>query len=56
MKEEFTFTYTVCWTPTCLLRWQLRRIDFDPKNTTKVLQQMWQGSNGEQEWRDIEIV
>jgi hypothetical protein len=43
------------WTPTCILRWKTKDIPFDVINKTKVLQQMWQGDAGEQEWRDIEI-
>lgn len=44
------------FTPTCILRWKEMPIDFDPINKRKVLQQMWQGDMGEQDWRDIETV
>lgn len=43
------------WKPTCQLRWKIKDIDFDIINKQKVLQQMWQGDMGEQEWKDIEL-
>ena len=44
------------FTPTYILRWKVKPIEFDMINTRKVLQQMWQGDMGEQDWRDIETV
>jgi hypothetical protein len=63
MKDENAESYLTIndladcqvWRPTCLLRWKI-----EPKSGQhwgiKVLQQMWQGSNGDQEWKDIETV
>jgi len=55
------------WTVTNYLRWIIRitpiKEDFGDgiigcvgQKEDKVLQQMWQCSNGEQEWKDIEAV
>ena len=37
--------------PTNLVRW--KRIEIDKLRYKKVLQQLWQGDKGEQEWRDV---
>ena len=44
------------WQPTCLLRWNLKEIIISETigSSEKVLEQMWKGDMGEQEWRDIE--
>lgn len=42
---------TEYWEPTSVLRW--KRIPIDKLSYNKVLQQMWQGSSGTQEWKDI---
>lgn len=39
------------WQPTSVLRW--KRISIDKLSYNKVLQQMWQGSSGTQEWKDV---
>ncbi|MFY8160494.1 MAG: hypothetical protein ACOVNU_04130 [Candidatus Kapaibacteriota bacterium] len=40
------------WQPTPILRW--KRISIDKLSYNKVLQQMWHGSLGKQEWRDVQ--
>mgnify|MGYP003591950113 CR=1 FL=1 len=42
---------SVFWQPTNLVRW--KRIEIDKLRYKKVLQQLWQGDKGEQEWRDV---
>lgn len=42
---------TEYWKPTSVLRW--KRVPIDKLSYNKVLQQMWQGSSGTQEWRDV---
>jgi hypothetical protein len=42
---------SVVWQPTQLLRWG--RVMKDEGSYDKVLQQMWKGDLGEQEWRDV---
>lgn len=42
---------SVFWRPTNLVRW--KRIEIDELHYEKVLQQLWQGDRGEQEWRDV---
>ena len=42
---------SVFWQPTNLVRW--KRIEIDKLRYKKVLQQLWQGEKGEQEWRDV---
>lgn len=37
---------SVVWKPSPLIRW--KRVEIE-----KVLQQLWQGDMGEQEWRDV---
>lgn len=41
----------IFWKPTPLVRW--KRIELDKIRYEKVLQQLWQGDMGEQEWRDV---
>jgi hypothetical protein len=48
--------YSESWQPTCNLRWIYRSKKFDPINLDMILQQMWQGSQGNQKWEDIPIV
>lgn len=43
----------IMWVSTTSLRWQRLKDDFNADQLT--LQQLWQGDNGTQEWRDIEI-
>ena len=50
-KNITSFQVTEYWVPTSVLRW--KRIPIDKLSYTKVLQQMWQGSRGTQEWKDI---
>ena len=42
---------SVFWQPMNLVRW--KRIEIDELRYEKVLQQLWQDDNGEQEWRDV---
>lgn len=42
---------SVVWKPYPLVRW--KRVEIDKLRYEKVLQQLWQGDMGEQEWRDI---
>jgi len=42
---------SVVWKPSSLIRW--KRIEIDKLRYEKVLQQLWQGDMGEQEWRDV---
>ena len=42
---------SVFWQPTNFVRW--KRIEIDKLRYKKVLQQLWQGDKGEQEWRDV---
>ena len=44
---------SVVWQPTQLLRW--KRVMKDEGSYDKVLQQMWQGDKGEQEWKDVPV-
>lgn len=46
------------WTPTFNLRWIKKEVPFDNSSIMiiPVLQQMWQGSLGNIEWKDIEVV
>lgn len=44
------------WEPTLLIRWATRPLPPSGMFREKVLQQMWQGNMGEQEWRDVETV
>jgi hypothetical protein len=44
---------SVVWQPTQLLRW--KRVMKDDGSYDKVLQQMWQGDKGEQEWKDVPV-
>lgn len=58
MKETTMTTFlTPIFSPTMKLRWVIKIIPID--NLTckeeKVLQQLWQSSNGIYEWIDIEI-
>ena len=40
------------WHPLPQIRWKKLHDNFD-LNPAKVLQQLWQSNNGEQEWRDV---
>ena len=42
---------SVVWKPSSLIRW--KRVEIDKLRYEKVLQQLWQGDMGEQEWRDV---
>ena len=42
---------SVVWKPSPLIRW--KRVEIDKLRYNKVLQQLWQGDMGEQEWRDV---
>ena len=42
---------SVVWKPSSLIRW--KRVGIDKLRYEKVLQQLWQGDMGEQEWRDV---
>ena len=42
---------SVVWTPSSLIRW--KRVEIDKLRYENVLQQLWQGDMGEQEWRDV---
>jgi hypothetical protein len=44
-------TKSVFWEPTSLIRW--KRVEIDNLRYNKVLQQLWKGDQGEQEWRDV---
>jgi hypothetical protein len=51
------FESGVYWTATQMLRW--RKNDETPLGYVEVmptLEQLWQGSNGQQEWRRVPIV
>lgn len=43
--------YSVTWEPLSLLRW--KKVEIDDLMYIKVLQQLWKGDKGEQEWRDV---
>jgi hypothetical protein len=53
-NENETSCLGVVWQPTQLLRW--KRVMKDEGSYDKVLQQMWQGDKGEQEWKDVPVV
>lgn len=42
---------SVVWKPSPLVRW--KTVVIDKLRYEKVLQQLWQGDMGEQEWRDV---
>ena len=42
---------SVFWQPTPLVRW--KRVEIDELRYNKVLQQLWKGDKGEEEWRDV---
>ena len=42
---------SVVWKPSPLVRW--KRVEIDKLRYEKVLQQLWQGDMGEQEWRNV---
>lgn len=42
---------SVVWKPLPMVRW--KRVEVDKLRYEKVLQQLWQGDMGEQEWRDV---
>ena len=53
-QEQLDIPVVMCsvfWQPTNLVRW--KRIEIDKLRYKKVLQQLWQGDKGEQEWRDV---
>ena len=52
-KNITSFQVTEYWKPTSILRWEKHYTSIDRVNYDKVLQQMWQGSLGTQEWRDV---
>jgi hypothetical protein len=45
------FQGNVFWQPTSLIRW--KRVEIDKLRYEKVLQQLWKGDRGEEEWRDV---
>ncbi len=42
---------SVVWQQVALIRW--KRVEIDALRFNKVLQQLWKGDLGEQEWRDV---
>lgn len=44
---------TEYWKPTSVLRWRKEYTNNQMTSYDKVLQQMWQGSLGTQEWKDV---
>jgi hypothetical protein len=42
---------SVVWKPSPLIRWKM--VEIDKLRYNKVLQQLWQGDMGEEEWRDV---
>ena len=56
-NNKIDFTALQSWTATMKLRWVNKQIPIDEQTykTEKTLQQMWQGSMGEQKWKDIKF-
>lgn len=57
-NHTIDFTTSQSWTLTMRLRWVNKQIPIDEhtSKTEKTLQQMWQGSAGEQKWEDVKFV